>query len=55
VYQEFEGFVQPVDQCRAYDDLPPAAREYVEFIERFVGVPVRLVCAGRRRDQILSR
>jgi adenylosuccinate synthase len=55
VYQEFEGFDGPVDGSQTYDDLPRAARRYVEFIEQFVGVPVRLVCAGRRRDQILSR
>jgi adenylosuccinate synthase len=55
IYQDLEGFDQPIDVCHAYADLPGAAQRYLEFMEKFVGVPVRLVCAGRRRDQILSR
>jgi adenylosuccinate synthase len=55
VYEELEGFSEPIDACRNFADLPAAARRYVEFIEKFVGVPVRAVCAGRRRDQILWR
>ncbi len=54
IYQEFEGFAGPIDHCRRFADLPPQARAYVEFVERFVGVPVRFVCVGRRRDQILA-
>lgn len=55
VYQEFEGFPQSVDGCRRYEDLPVQARTFIEFAQKFVGVPVRFVCVGRRRDQILSR
>ena len=55
IYHELEGFTGSIDACRNFADLPPAAQRYVEFVEQFVGVPVRMVCAGRRRDQILVR
>jgi adenylosuccinate synthase len=55
IYHELEGFTESIDTCRGFDELPRAARRYVEFMEQFVGVPVRMVCAGRRRDQILVR
>ena len=55
IYEQFEPFDGPLDGCTLFDQLPSGARAYIEFIERFVGVPVAMVCVGRRRDQILAR
>ncbi len=55
IYEELEGFTQPLGDFRSYGELPKAARAYIDRVEAFVGVPVRLVCVGRRRDQILVR
>jgi len=55
VYHELEGFEQTIGDCRGFDELPPAARRYIEYMEAFVGVRVAMVCVGRRRDQILYR
>ena len=33
------------------DDLPQAARDYLEFIADFIGVPIALVGVGQGRDQ----
>jgi adenylosuccinate synthase len=55
VYQTFEGFPGPIDSVRSYGELPAGARKYVEFIENFTRVPIRMICVGRRRDQILMR
>jgi adenylosuccinate synthase len=55
IYEKLPGFQGPIDQCRAFDELPDAARQYVAFVEKQVGVPIRMVCVGRRRDQILVR
>ena len=32
-------------------DLPPAARDYLAFLQEQVGVPVRLVGVGPGREQ----
>jgi adenylosuccinate synthase len=48
VYETLEGWEQPLEE-----ELPSAARRYVEFVEAELGVPVTLVGTGREREQIL--
>lgn len=55
IYEQLPGFAEPIGEVRRYEDLPAAAKGYIARVEQFVGVPVRLVCVGRRRDQILVR
>ncbi len=55
VYDVLPGFDGPIDGCRSFDDLPPAARGYVAAIERFVGVGVSVVSVGPDRAQTLLR
>lgn len=54
IYTELEGFRREVRGVRRRDDLPPAAIRYVEFIERFVGVPVAMVSVGPERDETVE-
>ena len=41
--------------ARRSDDLPEAARSYVELVERELGVTVELVGTGAAREQVLAR
>ena len=54
-YEELPGFADDISGCRTDDDLPEAARNYLRFIEDFVGVPVGLVGVGPGREQIVRR
>jgi adenylosuccinate synthase len=54
VYEELDGWLESVDECRSFADLPATAKAYLARIERHVA-PVRYVCVGRRRDQVLER
>ncbi|MBP7402888.1 MAG: adenylosuccinate synthase [Clostridia bacterium] len=36
-------------------DLPAEARDYIRFIEERIGVPIRMVSTGPRREEILYR
>ncbi len=54
VYEELEGWSTDISGVRSYDDLPAAARAYLEFVEAQVGVPVAMVGTGQRRDQIIT-
>ena len=49
VFETLEGWEQPLD-----DELPDAARAYVEFVERELEVPVRLVGTGAERERVLA-
>jgi adenylosuccinate synthase len=50
---ELRGWNEDLGECRSVSDLPDAAREYVEFIEEQVGVPVALVGVGPGREQVV--
>jgi len=54
-YEHLPGFREEIHDCRRFQDLPPAARDYVATIERAVGLPVRLVSVGPDRAQSLLR
>jgi len=55
VYHEMEGWNKPTTEARNYYDLPPRAREYIEYIEKFVGVKCRYIGTGPSRDAIIRR
>lgn len=55
LYETLQGFHGDISKARGYEDLPVPAREYVQFIEEFVGVPVSIVSVGPDRDQTIQR
>ena len=55
IYQHLPGFREEIVNARTWDALPKAARDYVEFIEDFVGVPVSIVSVGPDREQTIHR
>jgi adenylosuccinate synthase len=54
-YQQFEGWDDDLTELRSWEDLPPAAQEYVGAIESLMGVPVRTVSVGPERSQVIQR
>ncbi len=55
VYEVLPGWSVPLEDSETVEDLPAAARRYVEFIERALGVEISLIGTGRDREQVLSR
>ena len=55
VYETLAGFSEELGGIRRYDELPDAARAYLERIEAYVGVPVGLVSVGPDREQTIPR
>jgi adenylosuccinate synthase len=53
VYEELQGWTEPLGNVRVLDDLPPAARAYVRFLEEGAGVPLFLVSVGPRRKETI--
>ncbi len=53
VYETFEGWETPISHIRKYEDLPEAARKYVERIAEVTGVPLGIVSVGPGRDQTI--
>src|SRR5581483_115075 len=55
VYETLPGWQDDLDGCASVDELPDAARAYVDFVERQLGVAVTLVGTGAERESVLSR
>ena len=53
VYETLPGWDEDIGACRCFDDLPAAARAYVDRIEQLLGVPVGLISVGPQRDEII--
>ncbi len=50
VYVTFKGWSEDTSKARSRKDLPAAARTYVEFIEKELGVPATWVGVGAGRE-----
>lgn len=49
------GWQQDISGCRTWDELPEAARTYVEFVEEQIGCHIRFVSVGPQRDAYIER
>ena len=54
VYQTATGWKEDLTAVRRKEDLPSAARRYVEWIGELIGLPVSLVSVGPDRAQTIS-
>jgi adenylosuccinate synthase len=55
VYEEVAGWETDTTGCRSWDELPEAARSYVERLEALAGVPITHVSVGPERAQMIVR
>jgi len=51
IYETLPGWKSDIDTCAEVDDFPVEARDYLRFIENFVGVPISFVGVGPDRAQ----
>ncbi len=54
IYKTFKGW-KNTKGINSFDELPDEAKQYIEFIERFLGIPVALISIGTKRDEIIFR
>lgn len=55
VYEEVDGWKVRTDNIRYYTELPEKARQYVEHIEKLVGINVDVISTGPDREQIILK
>ncbi len=53
IYQEFEGWEDNYS-FKNLDDLPNSLKNYIKFIELFVGIPVSVLSFGAEREETLN-
>lgn len=55
VYKEFVGWAGSVRGVRKFDDLPPEAKNYINFIESYVGCKIAFISTSPERDDLIVR
>jgi adenylosuccinate synthase len=54
VYEDMEGWRDDLTAARSFEDLPAAARKYLERIADLSDVPVRMISVGPSREQTVE-
>jgi adenylosuccinate synthase len=54
VYESMKGWQEDISNCRRLDQIPGAARAYLERISELVGRPVTMVSVGPEREQTIN-
>lgn len=55
VYTTLPGWKCDISKIKNYEDLPKECRKYVEFAEKYIGIPINIVSNGPSRDNIIYR
>ncbi|SNZ14673.1 adenylosuccinate synthase [Hydrogenobacter hydrogenophilus] len=53
VYKTFKGWLKDTKGAKRPEDLPERAKDYINFIETYTGVPVVMLSTGPERDEYL--
>lgn len=55
VFVTKKGWKQDLTGLTSYEELPVELKEYIEFIEQYVGVPIKVVSVGPDRKQTIMK
>ena len=53
IYKDFKGWNCSLADCENYDSLPDKAKDFLNFIENFVGVKISLISNGPNREDLI--
>ncbi len=53
IYETMTPWSAELGDCRRWEDLPEAARQYVQRLSELVRVPVRMIGVGPAREQVI--
>ncbi len=54
VYRQFPGWNISTDTTKDYKALPESMKEYVKFINEYLGVNIQYISNGPGRDQLIK-
>lgn len=54
-YKEFKGWKRDITGVREFEKLPEEFKNYVKFIEDYLGVPIKIISVGPDRNATIER
>lgn len=55
VYKKFKGWGVTINKINKFDDLPSEYKEYIKFIEDYVGIKIKYISTGASREEIIFK
>ncbi|HYF01537.1 MAG TPA: adenylosuccinate synthase [Planctomycetota bacterium] len=55
VYKSFKGWKEDLSKIRRFQDLPSAAKIYLNYLERYLKVDVTMISVGKDREKTILR
>ncbi len=53
-YDTFEGWVKNITAIQSFENMPDALKNYIEYLNNYLGVPVKFISNGPGREQIVA-
>ena len=54
IYKEFKGWNISIEKVELFEELPPEAQTYIDYLASELEVPIQIVSIGPKRNQILN-
>ena len=54
IYKEFKGWNTSIEKVELFEELPPEAQTYIDYLASELEVPIQIVSIGPKRNQILN-
>ena len=54
VYEAFKGWNTDISNVSSFENMPGEMKTYIEYINQFLGLPVKYISNGPGREQIIS-
>jgi adenylosuccinate synthase len=53
-YESFQGWNTDISAVKSFDAMPQKMKTYIDYINKYLGVPVKYISNGAGRDQIVA-
>ena len=53
-YESFKGWNTDISKISSFEEMPQAMKTYINYINQYLGVPVKYISNGPGREQIVS-
>jgi adenylosuccinate synthase len=55
VFRTYKGWNTTLDAATTFEALPAEARDYLNDLEKYLGVPVKMISTGPEREKLIVR